>query len=66
MHGPSYPIEKPKPFAERARVICKNLDRVRDAILIIHGQSTVEYWMRKAQELLEEAIQRGVKGKESA
>ena len=61
MHGPHYPIEKPKPFAERADKCCGELAEY-EAMLrrMFGGNFPLAYVLTRAEALLTEAIRRGV------
>lgn len=61
---PKSEIEKVKPFAERAAQCAHDLDLIRRSFRTIFGDNEWLKTMLKAQELLLEAVTRGVRGKE--
>lgn len=61
-------VEKPKPFADRAKAVIDKLEGLRNAAVLIGGpgNNTPAIWLGQAIVLLREAVTRGVKGKEPA
>lgn len=66
MRGPSYPIEHPKPFDQRADKAIHELEAMRDSVAMLFGEhAPLVARILNATGLLREAVARGVKGQEA-
>jgi hypothetical protein len=64
-YGREREVEKVKPFADRAQKCMEQLAAARLAVVAIDGETPIARLLLKAVDLLAEAKNRGVKGKDA-